>query len=325
MTNMLSMYRRQPRHGKVTVLGVPVDVGKAGKGCARAPQSLREHGLVARLEAAGFAVEDAGDVEVPTEAGSTMRDEDSHLKHGAEIAAMARRAAKKVEDTILDDRQILCLGGDHAMSIGTIAGASAALKGDLGVIWIDAHSDIHTHETTTSGNVHGMPAAAMMGIGHPSLTQLIEGGAKVHPKNVVFVGLKDMDAAEVETIERLGVTAITMMDIAADGLRPVFKAIDDLRSRVGNIWVSQDVDAIDGNDAPGTCMATPGGLTYREVTSIARYVGTTCPVVGLDIAELVPRLDMNNKTTDLVFELIAAYFGAEESWYTRYMDEFGGV
>ena len=316
----LNFYKPKHPSGIVNILGVPVDVGTDGHGGADAPRALRSLGLAACLEDAGFTAVDRGDIACPPrhqlQVGSVK------MKYGEGIAEVARASAMMIQAAIVRGEKVVAIGGDHAMSVGTIAGASAAIEGELGVIWIDAHADIHTDQTTSSGNVHGMPAAAAMGVGNPLLTNIIAGGKKVNPKNFLFIGLKDIDPEEIATMERLGIPTITMMDIAGNGIGCVTEAVDKLRSQTSHIWVSQDIDAIDVADAPGTLMATPGGLTYREITNIARYVGRTCSVVGMDLAELVPSRDKGAQTSELALELILLFLGGEYSWYTQYMKKY---
>lgn len=302
------------------ILGVPVYVGTEGHSGESAPRTLRALGLAGQLERSGFGVRDDGDIACA--AREALAIGSSKMKYAEGIAQMARDTAQAVAAAVTQGGRVVAIGGDHSMSVGTIAGASAAVEGELGVIWIDAHADIHTDETTASGNVHGMPSAAMMGIGNPLLADIVPGGKKVKPEHVLFIGLKDVDPEEIATIERLGVTAITMMDIEAKGIGCVIEAIDVLRSRVSRVWVSQDIDSIDAMDAPGTLMASPGGLTYREITNIARYIGRSCDVVGMDIAELEPSRDDEGCTAVLALELVLLFLGADYSWYTQYMNKY---
>lgn len=316
----LNFYKPTHSTGIVNILGVPVDVGTDGHGGADAPRVLRSLGLAACLQDAGFTANDLGDIACPPRHQLQVGSE--KMKYAEGIAEVARASAALIQSAVARGEKVVAIGGDHAMSVGTIAGASAAIEGELGVIWIDAHADIHTDKTTSSGNVHGMPAAAAMGIGNPLLTDIIASGKKVNPKNFLFIGLKDIDPEEIETMERVGVQVITMMDIAAKGIGCVMEAVDVLRSQTVAIWVSQDIDAIDAADAPGTLMATPGGITYREITNIARYIGRTCQVVGVDLAELVPSRDKGAQTSELALELILLFLGGEYSWYTQYMKKY---
>ena len=318
MTNdNLVFYEKKDMPGKVTVFGVPVDLGKEGKGSDAAPDYLREQGLMRMFADLGFLTEDLGNI-------ACGRREDLEMGHPKakflkEIVRVAQETAKITHQEILAQNEVVVIGGDQAVSFGTIAGASAACKGDLGVIWIDVHADIMTDENTLSGNVHGMPASAAMGMGHPDLVNIFRPGAKVAKENFLFIGLKDLDQDEINLIRSENLNAITMMDVLAKGFGCITKAVDDLNKRVKNVWVCLDMDGIDKNDSPATLMGTNGSLNYREVTNLAKYVGRKCHVVGMDVAELVPELDVQNKTAKLALEIISYFLGADYGWYAQYM------
>jgi arginase len=243
------------------------------------------------------------------------------MKYAEAIVEAAEESAARVATAVKQGRAVIALGGDHSLSLGTISGASVALGGDLGVIWIDAHGDINTDATTVSGNIHGMPLAGVLGMGHKSLTSILEPGQKVQPKNVVYAGLKDLDQAEIDTIRAHKIPTTTAMDIARHGLEPLFKNIVALQKRVKRIWVSLDVDSIDAEYAPGTPMVNRGGLTYREIAAITSFIGKTCRLAGFDIVELAPRHDKAGKTAKLAVELSARLLGGDYSWYTEYMNQ----
>jgi arginase len=315
----LSYLERPFLNDKVAVLGIPLDLGKDTVGTDKGPKAIHEAGLLNILKEVGCEVEDLGNIECPER---TMAPVGSpNVKYLDPILKVVEEASKIVEGKVLKGNKVVVLGGDNTISIGSISGASAALKGDLGIIWIDAHGDINTDETTLSGNVHGMPIAAVLGLGNPKLTGVHHVGRKVKPENVVYIGLKDLDQAEIDTIRREKIPAITMLEIAGGGLQKAFEAIAALQTRVQAVWVCLDIDSMDEECAPGTPMATRGGLTYRESINLAKFIGKTCRVAGVDVSELAPDLDAENKTARLASELIVNYLGTEYTWYTRYMSE----
>jgi arginase len=260
---------------------------------------------------------DLGNIACPTREKSVMGDK--RAKYLKPIAETCTKVAGMVQKEIETGNVVVALGGDHSLAMGTISGASVACGGEVGVIWIDAHGDMHTTETTLSGNVHGMPSGAVMGYGHEELVNVHAPGGKVKKENMVYVGLKDLDQAEIDLIRKEQLVSVTMMDILHHGLKPALEQIAELQKRVRHIWVSLDLDSIDAEYAPGTPMPNRGGLTYREITSLCKYIGKMCKVVGMDIVELAPREDSNDKTTKLAIELIAALLGSEFNSYSQYM------
>jgi arginase len=313
----LTFFEKPKLSGQVSLLGVPIDIGKDAAGTSEVPNHLRRHGLDLMLENLGYILQDLGNIPCPTIDQVPVGDKKAKYLSG--IVEVAKQTAAKVYTAVKAGSKVVALGGDHSMSIGTVSGAAAAVAGDIGLIWIDSHGDMNTHENTISGNIHGMCASALMGYGHPELVNVYAPGAKVKKENVLFIGLKDLDQAEIDLIRQEKITAITTLDLMEKGFGYVTKQIWELSQKVKNVWVSLDIDAIDKQYAPATLMATPGGLTYREITNLARYIGRTCPVIGFDIAEQVTQFDVERKTTRLALELISYFLGSESNWYTKYM------
>ncbi|MEK7131345.1 MAG: arginase [Patescibacteria group bacterium] len=316
----LVFYEKRKVLGNVSVLGVPLDLGKDSSGTDLGPKYLRKCGLKEMCEDVGLAYKDLGDVDCAERRHAVAGD--MKVKYLDEIARVAEKTAQIVNNEITLKNKMVVLGGDHALSIGTISGASVACGGDLGVIWIDAHGDMMTHENTHSGNIHGMPSAAVMGLGHHQLVNVLKPGSKIKPENIVYIGLKDLDQEEIDLIRNEKLNTFTVMDIFRHGFEPVVQSIMELQKRVGNIWVSLDIDCIDKEYAPATLMATPGGLTRREVAHLTKFIGKMCKVVGLDVVELAPKLDEDGKTGQRAIELIAHLLGSEYGWYTQYMKKF---
>jgi arginase len=289
---------------KVNIFSVPFEEGSANVGTALAPKYILDLGLDEILRSLGFKVSVGGGM--GNSVGKEFTDKMSILK-------------SSVFQTTKSGGFSLVIGGDHSIAIGSIAGAEKATSGDLGVIWIDAHADLNTHETTLSGHLHGMPAAAILGHGKKDLTSILDN--KIKSENILFLGLKDLDLAEVNLISKEKLSHITIGDITENNLANTISKIDELFSRVENIWISLDMDAIDKEYAPGTSMATSGSLSYREITHILNYIGKKTNVVGMDVVEVVPQKDVRNKTGQLVIELVALCLGTKYDWYTKYMSE----
>jgi arginase len=313
----LVFYEKQKVAGNVSVLGVPLDLGKDTVGTYLALEYIRNCGLRTMCENIGLLYKDLGDVECANKSETEMGD--IKVKYLDEISRVVEKTAMIVRDEIKMGNKMLVLGGDHSLSIGTISGASVACGGDLGLIWIDAHGDINTDETSMSGNIHGMPVAAVLGMGHHRLTEVLQPGAKIKSENIIYIGIKDLDQAEIEIMRKENITVFTIMDLMRGGIEPLAQSLFELQKRVGHVWVSLDVDSIDSAYAPATPMASPDGLTRREASVITKLIGKL-PVVGMDIVELAPDLDENKKTGNLVVELAANLLGSEYNWYTNYMD-----
>lgn len=312
----LSFYQPKPSGESVTVVSVPLELGSDERGLAEAPQYLRKQGLDQMFAAIGYDIAERVSISCPK---PPLTASAGALKHVREIASVGKRVRAAVEKAGKRGDGVLVVGGDHSVAFGTVAGALGAHR-SLGVIYIDAHPDANTHETTISGNVHGMVASAMLGHGHELLTQIAP--CAVAPEHFLFVGLKDFDQAEIEYLRTHSIPCFTALDIATHGLSSVAAAIETLARKVDAVWVSMDMDAIDEQYAPGVALSSADGLTRREALSLAHHIGQRCRVVGMDISEMVPGKDREGKTAGLAIELIARFFGGEYNWYRSYMDTY---
>lgn len=308
----------QSSSAPVSLIGIPLDLGAENLGVDIGPSAFRYAGLVDKLTGAGLAIHDTGDLPVPHRAG--LKVGNPRLRYLDAILGVSNAAAERTHHLIDNGHRIVALGGDHSIAMGVVSGASAALKGDLGLIYLDAHGDLNTVETTPSGNIHGMPLAAVIGFGAPELIGI---HTNTHPKvaktNLLHIGGIDFDQAELDLIARENLTAFTISDLLTHGLAPLLRHIDDLASRVDHLWVSLDLDCIDSTYAPGAGMPNPAGLSYREIATIAGYIGSHAKVIGVDIVEFNPLQDVGQKTAELGIELIAKLFGHNYSWYTNYL------
>jgi arginase len=242
-----------------------------------------------------------------------MRRGDAHARFLKEIAQCDQEIAERVEQALGRGATPVVLGGDHSVAAGTVAGVAnhfRALGQAVGLIWIDAHSDINTPETSTTGNVHGMPLAALLGMGPAELSNLLGWSPKVLAQHTVLVGIRDVDEAERENIQRAGITAYTMRDIDELGLRAVMeKAIKAAASGTAGYHVSMDMDWVDPEEAPGVGTPVPGGATYREAHLAMEILADHGGMLSLELVEVNPILDEHNRTAELAAQLICSAFG----------------
>lgn len=301
-----------------TILGVPLDLGAENLGVDIGPSAFRYQHIVEKLATAGLSVEDVGDSPcIPRNQAS--EGSNPRLKYLEAILATSNASAKTIERTIRSGHKAIILGGDHSITLGAFAGASQAVSGDIGMIYFDAHGDMNTDQTTMTGNIHGMHLAALMGFGDSRLVNLYSQGAKLDKTNLLHIGGSDWDEAELDLVQHESLQVFTLFDLLSKGMAPVLAMIDSLSQRVGNMYVSLDLDAIDQIYAPGAGMPNAKGLTYREIAILAEYIGARCNVIAVDIVEYNPLQDINNKTAELGIELVARFLGKNYSWYSNYM------
>ncbi len=304
-------HSRQGAAKRIEMIGVPLDLGQQRRGVDMGPSALRVAGLEAKLEALGHTVIDRGNVQVPV--AETMRRGDAHARFLKEIAQCDQEIAERVGQALARGATPIVLGGDHSVAAGTVAGVANHFRASgqaVGLIWIDAHSDINTPETSTSGNVHGMPLAALLGMGPAELSDLLGWSPKVLPQHTVLVGIRDVDEAERENIRRAGITAYTMRDIDELGLRAVMeKAIKVAANGTAGYHVSIDMDWVDPEEAPGVGTPVPGGATYREAHLAMEILADHGGMLSLELVEVNPILDEHNRTAELAVQLICSAFG----------------
>ncbi len=275
------------------------------------PSALRLAGLGPRLAALGYKVEDLGNVF--TEQQESAPSGPSNAKYLPQIASACSVLAEMAERAVNDNRFPLILGGDHSLAIGTVAGVSAAWRrrGEkIGIVWIDAHADMNTPESSPSGNIHGMPLACCIGRGPGDLANLLGHSPKVEPRNVVLVGIRDVDLSERELVRQSGVTAFTMRDIDERGLREVMEsAVVIAGDGTAGIHLSLDMDSVDPDEAPGVGTPVRGGMTYREAHLAMEIVCDSDRLISMELVEVNPVLDAANRTAMLGVELILSAMG----------------
>lgn len=296
---------------KIGLIGFPMDLGADRRGVDMGPSAIRYANLEEKLENLGYKVTDFGDIEV--QILETQKVKNSKLKYLPEIAKTSKILSLKVENLLLKNYFPLIIGGDHATAIGTIAGISKYCRDrrkTLGIIWIDAHADMNTSETTPSGNIHGMPLAVALGLGDKTLTHLNGFSPKVRRENVALIGIRDVDFYEAQTIKKHNLNVYTMTEIDKMGIhRIITKVLNDFKSRVDYIHISFDMDGIDPDYAEGVGTPVPGGLTYRESQLLMENVAQCGCMNSLEILEVNPILDTKNKTAYLATELILSALG----------------
>lgn len=305
----------------VTILGVPLDLGAENLGVDVGPQAFRYQQIVSKLEHIGFSVTDNGDIECRDRKDLESTNTNPRMHYLDEIVRVNEEVSDACEKAIRENHRVVALGGDHSINLGAVSGAAAAFAGELGLIYLDAHGDLNTDETTLSGNVHGMHLASLLGFGAPELKHLHGESTKIAKENLLHIGGSDFDQAELDLIKHEKLPVFTLFDLLSHNLSMLLEMIDDLAARMPNIWVSLDLDVIDRIYAPGAGMPNAKGLTYREIATIAEYIGSHCNVIGIDVVEYNPLQDEQHKTAELGIELIAKFFGKNYSWYTNYMDK----
>lgn len=295
----------------VEIIGVPLDLGQQRRGVDMGPSALRVAGLQAKLEALGYQVTDRGNVAVAV--AETRHGGDERARFLAEIAHSAELTARCVQEALDHGATPIVLGGDHSVAAGTVAGVAnhfRAQQKKIGLIWMDAHSDINTPETSPSGNVHGMPVAALLGMEPAALRDLLGWSPKVLPENTVLIGIRDVDETERENIRRTGVTVFTMRDIDELGLRAVMeRAIPIATNGTAGYHVSLDLDWVDPEDAPGVGTAVRGGATYREAHLAMEILSDDGGMLSFELVEVNPILDEHNRTAELAVQLLCSAFG----------------
>jgi len=291
------------------VIGAPMDLGSDRRGVDMGPSAIRYAGLSEAVRDVGVSCNDAGDLPVPQPEGrdpNAERPEDGNAKYLKETRWVCRRVESAVADALEDGDRPLVLGGDHSIAIGSIGGASR--DRDVGVLWLDAHGDFNTPETTPSGNIHGMPLAAVLGRG--VFGEMSWATAPVDEENVAVVGLRDVDGEERAAIRDSAVDAYTMSDIDTRGIVPVVEdALESALDGVDSLHVSLDMDLLDPDEAPGVGTPVTGGATYREAHAAMELVAETDALCSLEVVEVNPILDSHNRTADLAVELISSALG----------------
>lgn len=296
---------------KIRIIGIPLDLGAGRRGVDMGPSAMRIAGIAERLRDLGHEIIDEGDITVVTP--EVLKVEDPKLRYLPEITKSVTRLANSVTEIMQTGDFPLVLGGDHSIAIGTIGGVARHLKKQqkkLGVIWVDAHGDMNTHQTSPSGNIHGMSFAAILGKGAKELTGIGGDEPKVEPENSVLVGAHNLDGKEQNLIKEAGISVFTMADIDRRGIYDVMsEAIEIASKNTDYLHVSLDVDALDPIVAPGVGTPVRGGLTYREAHTTMEIIANSERLCSLEVVEVNPILDVKNTTAEVAVELVESAFG----------------
>lgn len=292
---------------KISIIGVPMDLGQTRRGVDMGPSAIRYAGVVERLENINYEVEDIGDIEIGR--AEKVHSSDSNLKNLKAVAEGSEKLAATVDQAIQDGAFPLVLGGDHSIAIGTLAGVGKHYK-NLGVIWYDAHGDLNTADTSPSGNIHGMPLAASLGIGHPALTEIAGYSPKVKPENIIIIGARSLDEGEKELIKEKGIKVYTMHEIDRLGMTKVMEeTISFLKENTDGVHLSLDLDGLDPHDAPGVGTPVIGGISYRESHLAMEMLAEAEIITSAEFVEVNPILDEKNKTATVAVALMGSLFG----------------
>jgi len=292
----------------IAIIGVPLDLGAGRRGVDMGPSAIRYAGLRERIAALGYRVRDLGNLAVPLAEQIEPPAADEPLRYLQPIVGVVRDLAQQVRDVISSNTLPIILGGDHSLSIGSVAGAAHNRR--IGVIWLDAHGDYNTPETTPSGNIHGMGLAVLTGRGHPTLTGLIGRAPVIRPGDAALVGVRNLDDGERELLRTSGVHVFTMHDIDRRGMAAVMEeAILHVSASTSGFHLSFDLDVLDPHEAPGVGTPVLGGITYREAHLAMELVAASGRLISLDLVEVNPILDTRNMTALLAVEFALSALG----------------
>lgn len=296
---------------KVTIIGVLMDLGADRRGVDMGPSAVRVADLNERLEELGYEVIDEGNI--PVRGAEMMTNSDPRLKYLPEIASACEILAEKVEAALEIGSIPIVLGGDHSIAIGSVSGLASfhhKREQKVGVIWFDAHGDMNTPETSPSGNIHGMPFAAILGHGADELTQIGGFAPKVHPEDCVLIGARSVDPEEAVALKASGIRIITMRELDERGMSAVMDEAMWLASRrTAGFHVTMDMDFVDPDYAPGVGTPVPGGPTFRESHLAMEKIADSGKMLSFELTEINPILDVSNRTAELGVGLIISAFG----------------
>jgi arginase len=285
----------------VEVIGVPLDLGQDERGTDVGPAAIRYAELHSRLRTEGHHVFDDGNIAVPP---AVAVNDDDRVQV---IAEVAEELCQRCLAAYAHKRFPLILGGDHSIAIGSVA--ASARQGRTGLLWVDAHGDLNTPETSPSGNIHGMPLAVVLGTGHSDLVNVGGADCKLPASNVVLLGIRQLDPGERRAINAVGIKVLSIRDIDERGMRSVAAEAIETLSHCDQVHLSLDMDSLDPTDAPGVGTPVRGGLTYREVQFLMEELADTRRLCSMDVVEVNPMLDVRNQTAGTAVDLILSALG----------------
>ena len=292
----------------IELIGAPQDLGQVHRGVDMGPSAVRVAGLVPRLESMGFTVVDVGNVACSTMA--TASEGEAHARYLDHVVQDSELLATAVEKAVRAGHFPLVIGGDHSVAIGTLGGV-ASVEPRQGLLWIDAHADSNTPETSPSGNIHGMPVAVILGDGPASLVNVAGVTPKALEDHTVLLGLRSVDREEAERVRDSKMTYFTMHDVDQRGVAALIEEAVAVLTADGveRVHLSFDADAIDPREAPGTGTPVRGGFSYRESHLMMELLAEANIITSADFSEVNPVLDEHNKTAELIVHLISSLAG----------------
>ena len=290
---------------EISVIGVPMDLGQTRRGVDMGPSAIRYAGIAERLEDLGYKVSDLGDIHLAN--GRSMVG-DEQVETVGLVADINHKLAVKVNEMMEEGDFPLILGGDHSIAMGSLAGIAKHYK-NLGVIWYDAHGDLNTFETSPSGNAHGMPLAASLGLGHPKYTEILDYSPKIKPENIVLIGARALDEGEKKLIKELNIKVYSMHEIDRLGMTRVMEETIAYLKKCDGVHLSLDLDGLDPADAPGVGTPVYGGISYRESHLAMEMLAEADIITSAEFVEVNPILDEKNRTASLAVALAGSLFG----------------
>ena len=284
---------------KIDIIKVPLFYGCDREGVEEGPQTLMDNGLIDLMQGNGLVVQDKGFVNVPLLMEKDKYCADPHMKYLDAVISTNEDLARMVSASLEEGGLPFTIGGDHSLGLGSLAGTSKVNGNQIGIIWIDAHADVNTPETSPSGNIHGMPLGASMGEGPECLTKICSADQKVNPRNCFIIGGHSIDDGEVEIIDRLGINVWYMDEIREKGMGIVIlELLELLKARnITDLHISYDIDSLDSRLVPGTGTPVVGGLEYDESEQLIKAVIATEMVRSIDFVEFNPKRDTPEKIT----------------------------
>jgi arginase len=288
----------------MNIVQIPFTLGSHRKGCDLGPKAIQHAGIKELFIEKNYTiseqiihVSEREDAKEPT------------LKNLTSVCEMAESVGREIDHRIKMNEFPLILGGDHSISLGTIAGIAKHYP-NLGVIWVDAHGDVNTNQTTLTGNIHGMPLAANMGFGHEKLTNILKYSPKIKPENVVILGARDLDPGEIKLLESQHITYFTHHDIEHHGIKKIMKAIESKfkSNQVESLHLSFDLDSLDPSVVKGVGTPVDAGLTFREASYLLSEIKRWDMLISCEFVEVNPLLDEGNKTAEIAVQLIRELF-----------------
>ncbi|AQL56782.1 arginase [Abyssicoccus albus] len=295
---------------KVKLIGAPSSFGQPRLGVDLGPDAIRYTNLVGRIKSLNVDIKDLGNIEAEKINVEThSKEKNDNLRNLEQVIKFNEKLAKQVDEVVENGDFPFIIGGDHSIALGTLSGLSKHYE-NLGVIWYDAHGDLNDSKTSPSGNIHGMPLAQALGIGHEKLVNLYQNGVKIKPENVVLIGVRDLDDGEIEYIKENNILCFTMDDVARLGIgRVMEETVNYLKNKTDGIHLSLDVDGLDPQFTPGTGTPVVNGITLRETNQALTYLHDQDVISSFEIVEVNPLLDEKNKTAEVATYIAEVFFG----------------